>query len=479
MGEFSSAKNIYDIMAISYGKIKDQESLLYNKYLESGDKYIFAYFRDVQTKLISNPSSVDTLEIINNLNRITLGCSDLTTYIAILKNIDKFFKYNDPIFLTSSYKEIAPLNSEYFRDDCLIFPKVEKNIFNNLETLNIKFRNKQHYDQSSINKYLNNYIIINRMAIKNVDISLFKYFNDELNETIGEIGIKMAVVPFSNKRNFIINNNTSAGKEITFNITYDNNEKENTINKYINSLKFLEDKDVDFVIFPEMAFINELVDELIKYFTENDSNIKLLFCGTTWSNKNNSLLVMSGDGRVIYKQNKISPFLYKESGITHIENIQNTNNKLNFIDIDNIGRIFNAICLDYIDALTIGATYKMLESNIVIVSSFNAKLEKFKTTSEEIAKNYHIISVIGNYCAAIYENYSKCDHDKNDNVVGYICMPCINTRTSNMDVTYLDYKIIDSCESNQCNENCIAIFHINPNDCIINNDFKSIYHNKC
>lgn len=177
----------------------------------------------------------------------------------------------------------------------------------------------------------------------------------------------------------------------------------------------------DLIIFPELFLtgmdLNEIYD-LIKNTTYDYSKIFVL--GSRSEQGSNKCIVVTSNGTVLFEQHKKTP--YTKEG--KFENLENSDQIINIIDILPVGRIGIVICKDILNS-DIKNYFKILNVDIIIVVSYSPSLN-MKSASEELAKANWCITIMCNSCSAINEeqNYNKR--------IGYITLPAKKD-------TYSDY----------------------------------------
>lgn len=440
-------KNIFDVIAVSYKYIKDNENnafLLYKSdatYSKTVDYIIKLYYEERNnTDAFSN-----FIKLIHNL---LIREENIEAYcVAIIIHIDQKFIYEHHYtrFSKKIIEQIKALNT-VISDEIIIIPRLNNN-FLNIKAYNATLRKNKYYRRNTIRSELKNFIILKKIELESYNPSVNIYNNGREFRLLAEQrGINIGFVPLT--KNSLLNINF---KNDTFDVNgYKNNHEEAIMQKYYKAIDKAKEFNIDILIFPEMLLTKNIYESVKNYLNKSFSSLKFVFCGSIWENFSNKCYVISGNGEDILIQNKFTKFIFKNK---YYENLKHNDNEMNIelLDIEGLGRIITTICIDYLDDSTMNRFMKEFACNFSIVPSYSESLSEFERHSKLFADDYHGITLVGNCCQLIFEKYKK-QRDVSSENIGFVCIPAKNGHRQDSRLYYysLDQNCIGNCEENFC-----------------------------
>lgn len=382
---------------------------------------IFQYVEEAELSIIA--AMTNLIKNIENLYlKKTFGFEEFYT---IIQSIDSRCSYNEKKMFQKEVNVYEGINisKDYGLSIFPILKNTALGVFN--ESL-IQYeksagkrqkglRKREKLNNDRINDYLDNYAIVKDEPYKIILYTLNECFNFFKNSNdINTFSVNVIpVLNFSTEKIFKF-------RENTIDIETVNDEyKSQVVEIYKSILK--KNNQNDLIIFPELFLtgmdLNEIYD-LIKNTTYDYSKIFVL--GSRSEQGSNKCIVVTSNGTVLFEQHKKTP--YTKEG--KFENLENSDQIINIIDILPVGRIGIVICKDILNS-DIKNYFKILNVDIIIVVSYSPSLN-MKSASEELAKANWCITIMCNSCSAINEeqNYNKR--------IGYITLPAKKD-------TYSDY----------------------------------------
>lgn len=480
--KFSYDDDLFDIMARAYKEIMpyncndiarsyfpgNYNSIfkaikIYCENLYDGEEYSINNLKSELQQIIEH-SDVDKLYFV---------------YYSIIMGIDQNVKYN---FKRSKNGEIfnnyQSLNKNS-RIGVSVYVKINKSIINTIDE-NIRnyemeisgelqktgLRPRYTYNPNSINCNLDNYIILGNNELGDYEICIHELIdNDILYNRINSSGqVKIGIVPFidqniesfleveTNEKSFWIKGVKEEYKDIF-------------IERFKKHIDTLLNENVDFIIFPEMLLIKEVVDIIEEYIWDlNQADTKIILLGSIYENYSNSCNVYNNFGELIFKQHKKTSFIYNDK---YKELLNNSDKKIHVIDIDGIGRIFTFICKDLSNEELMKVP-KQLDADIIMFPAFSGSLDMEQFSCSFSAQN-NCINIFANACAAFGKKDERVSIEvkKNNKKIGYTTLPAKKERKSNSTIKY--YNFTTNCEE-CCNICHPRILSINMNNIVYEDD---------
>lgn len=443
--------SIYDIMAWAYGRLCPFDYSKVQECRPEDNREVFNLFARCYEGAGGFPEAV-VINIYRQL--VAMECRIVDKgqkehfYYLIIMAIDNYeYRYNSVSSVLKPVKSMESLNKN--NESILIYPRMQRTLIDeisdNLEKYEKKELNKRKgglrkrvdIDTNGINKALNNYIIIEKGDLKQYKIDLHMLQDGGLlaKQVLEKNYLDLLIFPFDDRN--IDKVMKIENREKTFRINGYRPEAK-LQGRYIQLIERAISGDADIVVFPEMYLSQEMIESAIhKLSSIKTGRSMLIIMGTWWKDNANVCFICNHRGKIIIKQHKQSPFIYKGRE----EDLQNKEKMLHFLDIDEIGRFAFGVCKD-IDNDAIVQKMKTVMSDIYIFPAFSPSLNVLRT-AEGIAKSHNGITVFANACAGL------CD-EKKDRVdvgdkkeVGFITIPCKNKNDSG--VKSCHYSIDHQC----------------------------------
>lgn len=505
--ELASARNIYDIMAISYVHIITDESFNLNVPCKDGDTYKFKniFNKYLEDKVSTPCDALKKLKIeLLQLHKFEAFSSKDFYYILLEIDSCEIYKYANSSIMYGVFKNYKGLNY-YYRDRIRIFPILHDNYREHLNSIYVKdyknnyLRDRKKYDTLSLSSVLCNYIIIETPHNYDITIHELIEYDDFICQLSEKNGLKLAIFPMTyTEIHEILNISYTENK--TFRVDAMKPEMENTLKeRCINFIKSI-DTDTDIVIFPEMLMTNCIISSIQDNL---DGNIKLMFMGSIWEDGNNTCRVFYGNQdelQEVFNYNKKIPFtlkykksefeevikrckndeqlsilkkLLKNHDFTHpisfYENL-NVDTKIEVIDINKLGRILTYICKD-IDDDSYMKYAKIMNPDFIILPACSPSGDLINAATV-LSERYHCTTIMCNTCSALCKNFDSLNKNiatkKN---IGFIVTPS-KTGTSRSHQKIF-YTFNEECIN--CQQRCAGrLFHIDLDDLQIIDDTVSL-----
>ena len=377
----------------------------------------------------------------------------------LIKTVDRYYDYqcisNNGSF--STFKKYSSL-SKIVDDPLFVLLPRQKNTYISFfdEVLkkndNIShrgLRKKEPYDHSHINAELENFILLNQKDLMHkINIIEFNEGNGEVYGFLERIRkkhtIKCVTIPLTNESYDKI---FDLKKDSTY-FWIDGikaNIQPKILKEYMHVIDYYKDKDIDFIIFPELFLSSEIQNKLSDYLINSDEerNFQIYILGSKWEHFSNKAVLMTSEGEIVCEQYKNSPF--ELDGLT--EKLDKGDNNIYVLDFQNCFRMNTFICKDIIDGNMISFV-KRLESELLFAPSYSRSLN-MKAEIEALAKNRHCTTIMSNSCSARY----KPNSIENNDAIGFVCQPKKNEKDEGDNKTN-EYRICEECKA--CNYNCLG-----------------------
>ena len=211
--------------------------------------------------------------------------------------------------------------------------------------------------------------------------------------------------------------------EKLININYNNEYENDFLQKLFSTLVIMDKDGINIAIFPELFLFPNTIERISKFCIENNFiNLKLIFIGSKWSNRENKSFLLSSKGTKILSHTKKMPFDYYIDSEKYTENITK-NNIVNLVDIDGLGRIGYFICKDVLSENLNHLYTSIFSTNIVFVSACTSQTSAMVNKAKADASTKAVSTIM---CNA----YSLVELDKIDinNILCYICVPEIKEK---------------------------------------------------
>lgn len=477
--------NIFDIAAICYNGIR-------KRVRRNREPYFMAVYFDYQKENeviknvdeVENPNLEKLKELVNNIYLLFRDnpqecyyCDNLQEICRLINEIElepfleKTYEIPEVLFavllgidtyIGGERKEgrfrmprKGPLNHPESCEDTAVYMS-DISSFMKKEEQKIKYRKKTSV--SDISNELNNLSFLDNNCWfpdlsypTTVPIELDKRYRKGINKTINKKIIKIAVFPYTNKREFEFVNRVGSA----FGVDYDNTQINRQITDLQTMVNFAVDHNANFVIFPEFTMSPALLKGLKEYLLDvkrqdyfYSSGLIAILAGSTWEESDNNVLhILDYTGIELGTYFKYSPFVQEDIRNDNIyemcEGLKDPGKRCCMLDIEEIGRVLPAICRDVINGEYTEKLIKIFSPCFVLAPAYSASVSSFEPHFDRYGKEFHVCSVLCNCCDSVGEKYNQ---------VGIVCYP--QKKDSRMQVT--EKKIArnsvcqKSCQKSTC-----------------------------
>lgn len=457
----NGAKCIEDILISSFGCIANE----FNSKKEKS--YCPEEYKEIQ-EIISAFFEQESYEPVHAMSNLKKRLKEMflkkeflfDDYYCIIRTIDA--NYHLPNYRInmgfSNYYRYSSLSNILKEPDVFLIPKFNMSYVNQFENylinltnpknLKAAFRKKMEFDKNHINSYLKNVIFVEKKDIGNCKLNIFEYINDKLKKNnfitniINKKTINFLIQPITNEK--IANIFDIKNDDRFFWIEgIDKTREEKIAELYIKTIQDSLNKDVDFIVFPEMFLSEHIFEKVVEFLMRNNSNkYQVYILGSVWKDCSNKTIIIDSDGELIYEQYKKVAF--EKNGIA--EKLLDDNSIINILDFPNLIRLNTFICREIVDDKMMSIP-KILESNLIIAPSFSESLN-MDYLVKGLASNYFCTTIMANSCSARYDVQAI----QNNKEIGFICQPAKRNRRSDCEEIYYNFE--QKCE--KCNYNCLG-----------------------
>lgn len=503
-----NSENIFDIMAAACKMAEPYEPR--NKMVSD------VYLKKAVFRFSESDNGLDALE---HLKR------ELGTWIEKIKNSDssqikaKFYHLIDLIDqkcvsckdmeLPDSYYEYTSLN-RLLSDEIIILPRFDSSAIKQLSDIIAKrdineagFRPRNQFRTAYVSGNLKYFVILKQQEIWPV-LHVASY-SKEIEQEFEKKGskLKVGIFPLSSlnlKKMFQVKERRMIANQGLFSIEMPKGQHEEImINCCKQALEICKNEQVDIAIFPEMLFTKKIHEAVCGYAKEYYSTKRegqkdlpwFIWLGTAWSDNENTCCVIDRYGKVIFRQKKMIPYIYKDkkTGVIFNEDLSRSEDEwqVHFLDIPQLFRIGTAICRD-ISSEPLKTLLKTLYADILIMPAFSKSNALTKRNIDPLARE-KIIVIVCNTCS------SQCGQEErfivNEENIGmelpfcYLCLPGKErTNGKDNDNAPVFHRIRFNTSCQNCAQNCPGhIFSIYFKECSVaeENCFsaKVSYGNEC
>lgn len=490
LDELSMARNIYDIMAICYLHIKQDNTFSYADI--EGNVPFSRTLNEYAENKIKSPMTAFS-HLINDLKSWYKSYVFSTQdYYNLIIGIDEIEEYlYQSIFADEDFKSYSSLNTIY-TDEVSIYPCLQETYVEKLNSIykneykNDYLRKRKDYSVRSVNYKLENYIIYNHIKHNNYNVHIHelidsddfvKYINEKKNISIAvcpllSINIHdLFEIQYLKNKQFAIKNMLPEIEELII----------------LKCQKFIENlnNEIDFLIFPEMLMTQKIVNKVISFTEKKD--IRFVFCGSIWENDKNICYVFY-EGEEIFRYYKKIPFELQYSQKEFAEVIEKCSNKeqleilqflynqhdfsqkisfqerlkneqnIHIIDINKFGRIITYICRDIDDDSYMDIS-KIAQCDFIFLPACSPSND-LANNAASLSERYHCTTIMCNTCSSLCNNDVSSKISSNQKI-GFITTPSKHDTTRSHKKFY--YSFEDSCRN--CSSYCNGrIFSINMED---------------
>jgi Predicted amidohydrolase len=480
--EFSDEDDLFDIMAKAYKEIIPYDSNKIARFYYPEDysdiyKEIKIYCESLYKgyEFSINELKNKFKKIIENIDVDKLCFVYYSIIMAIDQNIEYKLKISENGEIFNNYNSLNKNSGIgvhiYVKINNSIINTIDENILN-YEKKNSKevpktgLRPKYAYNPKSINCSLDNYIILEKYELGDYEIHFHELIDEDIlfNRISSSGQVRIGIVPF------IDHNIESMLKVETENNSFwvdgaQEKYKDIFIERFKIHIESLLNENVDFIIFPEMLLIREVVN-IIGEYIENLSygNTKIILLGSISENHSNSCNVYDNFGELVFKQHKKTSFIYKNK---YEELLDNSDKRIHVLDIKGVGRIFTFICKDLSNDELMRIP-KQLGADIIMFPAFSGSLD-MEEFSCGFSATHNCINIFANTCAAFGKKDERVSIDvkKSNKKIGYVTLPAKKDRKSNSIIKH--YNFSSSCVE-CCNICHPRILSINMEKIVFEND---------
>ena len=366
---------------------------------------------------------------------------------AVMKCIDELVAVEYPCCLLESQRVISyPCMNKRFCEEIRIIPKNRRNFFIKKEA-EMKERNRSEYDFlrkereckcTVLDGEIINYIIWDKENIEKYPFTVY-YLSEKhfiTKHFIETEKLTFAIIPFIDEK-----------LEDVFEVYLENKifeiskmkpaMEQKLKERYQEIYQKCKEKNIDFLIFPEMLMTECIVNSAEK--SKDFGSPWLVINGSMWEERVNRTWFMDSRGEKILSYCKKEPFIYKETFKEHLDRTKNQEYAI--LEIENFGRIGIAICKDLVNE-NIKMFHKYIGTNLLFVPAYTESMD-LQSAAGELSRDYKCIVIVANACSAIKKSNK---HDKKERI-GFISLPAKNNsdRTEGI-ITYYQ----DGCRKGCC-----------------------------
>ena len=164
------------------------------------------------------------------------------------------------------------------------------------------------------------------------------------------------------------------------------------------TLEHALDKGANVIIFPEMLG-GDTVENLVREVMERHSCQPVLCVLPSYcKGRCNQVTLLGPNGRKIFTQNKVTPFMPRLDGKDYIEDIE-LGNEIHVLLVEGLGMVVLPICADLLEGKYEQIIYDHIPANMIICPSFSPGIGAFHETALRGASTYAMTYWL-NTCAA-------------------------------------------------------------------------------
>lgn len=452
--------NIYDLLALCCKYLLDRtEAEHYDFWKFDDDEFdsVYDMIESYTSEIIDKGHKTAYLKLKREVCTLLSTGVSLEKCHAIVKYIDELVdvEINNNAVKMPGFRKYNTLNHAY-SSDVRIIPKIKDTFLKNEEGEFILkdpseekysfFREEGECYASCIDEVTHNYMIWDKSNVEKFpftiirideDSSLAKHFYHRNKVTIG-------IVPFTCKGIRDILNIKFEGDTFHVENMYKEANEELKF-RYKNIYMWSQNKDIDFLIYPEMLMSEDIIDSITDEELMNNGP-KFIINGSVWTNYSNRAIATDLFGSRVFTYYKKCGFKYRENEKKYKEALDYTINKEYIIlEIGGFGRIGVCICKDLADENVL-MFHKLINTNILFVPAFSDSFQ-LRNDAKAMASKYNCMTVFANSCAAYCKHWSE---DKGYDI-GFIMIPAkLETSSDSYMKNYTAQKCYESCDSGCC-----------------------------
>lgn|GEM_PF-6304142 len=434
-----NSMNIFDVLASSYTEIC---MLIPEKELVNFDEIRAAYITSqIRHYLGEYAIGFDEyMQIITFLvdefkeNEFTY-CDHYAIILAIDNCLSDVDLYSSDVY--SGMQTISYcLNLNYQITNVFVYPIYKDSVMNSVNYAVKRETGKCFRKNREVDKLeLFNIILCEKEMLKGYKIEFRTVsYNKEFKDVVTQNKkLTYAVIPYTSS-------DLSTWKEIHEKgmVFYLNDlENEKYKSDYLSYIKKILSQNFEIIILPEMILTKGIVEQL----SETIRSVKmkkacLIIAGTLSNDMHNHCFVFDHNGNLLIKQHKQTPFDYRGK-----KEYLEADKTIKILDVIGIGRIAFFICKDMVN-LDLNYIVGLLKIDIIIVPAFSPSLD-LKSTSEQISREFNLIVIMANCCAAL----TKKDKTGGLRKIGYVCSPAIEQGAREYHTQYYTGLCKKNCNS--------------------------------
>lgn len=429
--QLKNVNKIYDLMALCCSYILKNSKL---------DPYEFSFFDDKEYEYVEDAiykyscdiKNIGKVKAFKELKKFLLNFMQNDISIEKCYAVVLFIDENIEIEIPSGLLEVLPatkygsLNDQY-KDEIKIFPNNINRICDRKGINNLKlemdgilgtssdFRKSRDCYCSELDEFLSNYSIWDKEYIDKYPLTIYHISE---SSDIGEHFRKrnkvvFGVAPLTKKD--IKDLFCVEYKQNAFYIKSLKEEAENQIKQRFKEIyKRSREKDIDFLIFPEMLITQNIVNTIKDEYDEKDGYPEFIINGSISKDGTNKSIITDGVGNEIFSYFKKTSFYHRVGKQIYREYLDKTKNRdYVILEIEHYGRIGIGICKDLTNE-NFKIFQKSMKTDILIIPSYTPSLDLL-SSAKEISEEYLCTVIVVNACSAI--------NDKNSDDIGFLTYP--------------------------------------------------------
>lgn len=404
----NKSKNIFDIYAFTYKILKmntnDLQVAMENEYGKD-----IQWEKDLKELLGKDKDKYkdDLIKLIPyNNDEILVFLKVLLTRIDMFVADNYYTDLNSCIVERDGMRkvELQCLNTDVTYEIGKVFYR-NKSFLEEMISADNQFKLEKEIGET-IERYQNN-LFVKKELYSDTKTNLYnvndQYILDKLKD---KRNYKIAIVPFDCDQDILDIQKIERKDGVHINIKGIKRENE-YLDLVSKILKTLSVSDIDIVIFPEMIFTKTMLNLVKQIIKDNRGKFLMIVCGTIWEGRENSCIVLGGNGIELGRQMKLNRYRCDkfDNDEKLIEDILlSTNEKfVNIYDINGFGRFCTPICADFIndDYYTNIADIGV---NICFVPTYTTSLFDFEEKAIELGKRNFGSVFLSNFCGITSKN---------------------------------------------------------------------------
>lgn len=432
-------KKVYDFQTFEDSKYDDVYDCIQEYIINKQDRGECDAFQELRKQIKSflqpKPNIEKCFAIVQFIDELIEGelFDGFVRKKGIISYISLSHRYVDRVRIIPKYEESFVEKGE------LIYKEETKDKFK-------LFRKKHKCPCCNLDRTMSRYTICNKLLIDKYPFTIHRFaekhpvsmhFKDRKQLII-------AVFPVTNDK---IDNilNVQFEKESFYIGGMYKDARERLQQRYRTIYEKCLDKDIDFLVFPEMLMNEEFMSQV----DVKEGAPQIIIHGSIWESLCNKSIVTDGNMDEIFSYYKKEPFIHEVGDKEYTEHLDFSKNKeYNLLEILGLGRIGVGICKDLINE-DVKMFHKYLDTNLLIIPAYTASND-LQSSARNLSEEFNCVVVVANSCSAIANNSQK-------NTVGFLTLPA----KSNTQRTSLLKEYGKSECANKCVEECCGkIFSI-------------------